>query len=130
MEPSSALVDLVGFGAIAAGGVGCVWGGVAADKIGREKLVNFALAVSGTCCLVVGFLFGQSYWLLVPVVLAVEMNYAPPIWLSVTLWPALAFVMAMSLLQPVKGTVVALQWHAGLHGFEAARKARQRPASS
>jgi len=68
--------------------------------------------------------------LLVPVVLAVEMNVEPPIWLSVSLWPAIAFVMAMLLLQPVKGTVVALQWYAGLHGFEAAKKARQRSASS
>lgn len=67
-------------------------------------------------------------FLLVPVVLAVEMNSAPPIWLSVTLWPALAFVMAMALIQPVKGTVVALQWHAGLHGFEAAKKARRAKA--
>ncbi len=69
VAPSSTLVDLVGFGAIAAGGLGCVWGGMAADKIGRERLVNFAMAVSGTCCLVVGLLFGESYVLLLPVVL-------------------------------------------------------------
>ena len=69
VAPSSAVVDLVGFGAIAAGGLGCVWGGMVADRIGRERLVNLAMAVSGACCLVVGFLFGQSYWLLVPVVL-------------------------------------------------------------
>ena len=64
-------------------------------------------------------------FILVPIVLAVEMNHEPPIWLSVSLWPSIAFVMALTLLQPVKGTVVALQWYAGLHGFEAARKARQ-----
>ncbi|RDV03757.1 DUF983 domain-containing protein [Undibacter mobilis] len=69
-------------------------------------------------------------FLLVPVVLAVEMNYTPPIWLSVSLWPAIAFVMAMTLLQPIKGTVVALQWYAGLHGFEAAKKARQAGGAS
>ena len=69
VAPSPALVDLVGFGAIAAGGLGCVWGGMAADRVGRERLVNFAMAVSGTCCLVVGLLFGESYGLLVPVVL-------------------------------------------------------------
>jgi len=68
-------------------------------------------------------------FLLVPIVLAVEMSYTPPVWLSVSLWPAIAFVMAMALLQPVKGTVVALQWYAGLHGFEAAKKARQGGAS-
>src|SRR3569833_4164641 len=63
--------------------------------------------------------------ILVPIVLAVETEIVPPIWLSVTLWPALAFVMALALLQPVKSAVVAIQWYGGLHGFEAAKKARQ-----
>ena len=30
----------------------------------------------------------------------------------------------LGLLQPVKGLVVALQWHAGMHGFAEARQAR------
>jgi uncharacterized protein (DUF983 family) len=63
--------------------------------------------------------------ILVPIVLAVETEIVPPIWLSVTLWPTLAFIMALALLQPVKGAVVAIQWFGGLHGFEAAKKARQ-----
>ena len=62
--------------------------------------------------------------ILVPIVLAVEMNHEPPIWLSVSMWPAIALGMALMLLQPVKGTVVALQWFAGLHGFEAAKRLR------
>ena len=66
---SSALIDLAGFSAIAVGGLGCVWGGWAADRIGRTRLVNVAMAVSGVCSLLVGFLFGQSFWLLVPLVL-------------------------------------------------------------
>lgn len=63
--------------------------------------------------------------ILVPIVLAVETEIVPPIWLSVTLWPTLAFATALALLQPVKGAVVAVQWFGGLHGFEAARNARQ-----
>ncbi len=63
--------------------------------------------------------------ILVPIVLAVETDIVPPIWVSVALWPMLALIMALSLLQPVKGAVVAIQWFGGLHGFEAAKKARQ-----
>jgi MFS family permease len=52
------------FGAIAAGGLGCVWGGWAADRIGRGRLVNRAMAASGACCLVAGFAFGaHPLWL-------------------------------------------------------------------
>lgn len=67
--------------------------------------------------------------ILVPIVLAVETHIVPALWVSVALWPSLAFIMAMSLLQPVKGAVVAIQWFGGLHGFDAARKARQAAAA-
>lgn len=62
-------VSLVAFGTIAVGGAGCVWGGLTADRLGRERLVTIALAASGICCLLVGFLFGQSLWLLAPLAL-------------------------------------------------------------
>jgi MFS family permease len=65
--PPSWLVEVVAFGAIAAGGLGCVWGGWAADRMGRERLVNLAMAVSGLCSLVVGFFFGWTLWVLAPV---------------------------------------------------------------
>ncbi|MEM7350045.1 MAG: MFS transporter [Acidobacteriota bacterium] len=55
------------FGAIAAGGAGCVWGGWAADRIGRHRLVIRAMAASGLCCLAIGPLFGLSLWILAPV---------------------------------------------------------------
>ncbi len=51
-EPS-----LVAFGAIALGSVGCVWGGIIADRIGREKLVNRAMGVSAACALGIGAVF-------------------------------------------------------------------------
>jgi len=54
-------VELASFGALAAGGIGCVWGGWAADRIGRERLVIQAMTVSGLCCLAVGFLFGGPF---------------------------------------------------------------------
>ena len=65
-SPPASLVEVASFGAIAAGGLGCVWGGWAADRIGRERLVNLAMTVSGGCSLLVGFFFGWSFWVLVP----------------------------------------------------------------
>ena len=62
-------VELASFGAIAAGGAGCVWGGWAADRIGRERLVNLAMGISGACSLAVGFFFGWTFWILVPLTL-------------------------------------------------------------
>jgi len=62
--------------------------------------------------------------ILVPIILVVETEIAPAIWISMTLWPSLALVMTLGLLQPVKGAVVAIQWYGGMHGFEAAKKAR------
>ena len=54
-------VELASFGALAAGGLGCVLGGWAADRIGRERLVIVCMAASGLCCLAIGFLFGQAF---------------------------------------------------------------------
>jgi MFS family permease len=62
-------VDLAAFAAIAVGGVGCVWGGWMADRIGRGRFVNLAMAASGVCSLAVGILFAQSFWILLPLVL-------------------------------------------------------------
>jgi len=48
---------------------------------------------------------------------------AAPDWLPVTLFSALA------LIQPTKGAIVALQWQTGMHGFEAAKRAREERAA-
>ncbi|MEO5904642.1 MAG: MFS transporter, partial [Gemmatimonadaceae bacterium] len=66
---SKGVVSLVSFGTIAVGGAGCVWGGLYADRSGRERLVMLALAVSGTCSLVIGLFFGTSIWVIAPVAL-------------------------------------------------------------
>ena len=56
--------DLLAFGAIAAGGLGCVWGGWQADRSSRERVVTLSMAASGAACLGVGLLFGADPWLL------------------------------------------------------------------
>ena len=46
------------------GAIGCVAGGYIADRIGRTAFTMGAMAVSGTCALTVGLLFGGNPWLL------------------------------------------------------------------
>jgi uncharacterized protein (DUF983 family) len=60
----------------------------------------------------------------VPAILAVETNYAPPIWLQLAIWLPLTFISALALLQPAKGAVVGLQWQLGLGGFEQSKLRR------
>ena len=57
---SAALVSLVAFVAIASGGVGSVWGGLAADRRGREWLVTVSMIASGTCALLSPLVFGRG----------------------------------------------------------------------
>ena len=63
-------VGVLGFGTIAVGGLGCLWGGLVSDRIGRERLVVIAMAASGACALLIGLLFGRSPLALAPVALA------------------------------------------------------------
>jgi MFS family permease len=58
------LISLFAFTTIAIGGFGSVWGGLFADKRGREQLVSISLFMSGSCCLLSGILFGRPIWIL------------------------------------------------------------------
>ena len=58
------LISLLAFTTIAIGGLGSVWGGLFADKRGRERLVSISLFMSGSCCLLSGVLFGRPIWVL------------------------------------------------------------------
>ncbi|MFN2404417.1 MAG: nitrate/nitrite transporter [Pyrinomonadaceae bacterium] len=49
---------------IAAGAIGCVVAGLIADRVGRTIVTSWAMAISGSCCLLVGFLFGGNPMLL------------------------------------------------------------------
>jgi MFS family permease len=57
-------ISLLAFATIAVGGFGSVWGGIFADKRGRERLVAISLFLSGSCCVLSGFLFGGPIWVL------------------------------------------------------------------
>jgi uncharacterized protein (DUF983 family) len=62
--------------------------------------------------------------LVVPLVLASETHFSPSYLFHVLVWPALVLVLALGLLQPVKGAIVALQWSIGMHGFDEGKKQR------
>jgi MFS family permease len=52
------------FAVIAVGGIGCVMGGLIADRVGREQTAAAALIVSGLCALGIGLLVDAPTWLL------------------------------------------------------------------
>lgn len=58
------LAEVGSFLVIGAGAIGCVVAGLIADRVGRTVVTSWAMAISGSCCLLVGFLYGGSEWLL------------------------------------------------------------------
>ena len=64
--------------------------------------------------------------IVVPALLAVAIAYDPPAWLQLAIWLPVTLFASLGLLQPVKGTIVALQWQTGMHGFEQAKLRRER----
>lgn len=60
--------------------------------------------------------------ILVPIILAVETEFAPAYWIHALLWGPAVLGLTLGLIQPVKGAVVAMQWFLGMHGFEESRR--------
>ncbi|MGH7663041.1 MAG: MFS transporter [Gemmatimonadaceae bacterium] len=124
--PSAQMVGLLSFGAIAIGGAGCIWGGIVADRIGHERLVIRAMAVSGACALAIGALFGESIWLLAPLtwvwgffVIADSAQFstlvtravpAHAVGTALTLQTSLGFLLTMVTIQLVPPIVTAVGW--------------------
>jgi MFS family permease len=116
----------VAFAALAVGGLGCVWGGLVADRRGRTWLVTLAMAISGACALLVGLAFGRSLWLLVPVALVwgffviadsaqfsvLVTESVPPdaVGTALTLQTSLGFLLTTITIQLVPPLVAWLGW--------------------
>jgi uncharacterized protein (DUF983 family) len=62
--------------------------------------------------------------IVVPIAMWIEVAYSPAYWLQAAIGLPLIAGMAIGLLQPLKGAVVALQWHMGMHGFAESKLAR------
>jgi MFS family permease len=119
-------VKLATFGAIAVGGISCVWGGLVADRIGRERFAIRALAASGTCSLLAGFAFGASSLVLVPLVLVwgffviadsaqfsalvTEVSPSHAVGTALTIQVALGFLLTMLTIQIVPAVAEAAGW--------------------
>ena len=50
--------------------------------------------------------------------LALEQATEWPLWWHMALWPSLALVLTLAIMQPVKGALVGYQWALRLHGFD------------
>ncbi|MCY3678720.1 MAG: MFS transporter [Gemmatimonadetes bacterium] len=121
-------VELASFGALAAGGLGCVLGGWAADRIGRERLVIQCMAVSGLCCVAIGFLYGEAFLLVAAATLVwgffvvadsaqfsalvTEVAPAGAAGTALTLQTCLGFLLAAATIQavPVVAAVAGWAW--------------------
>jgi MFS family permease len=120
------VASAVAFAALAVGGLGCVWGGLAADRRGRAWLVTVAMAASGVCALGIGLTFGASLWLLVPVALlwgffviadsaqfsVLVTESVPPhaVGTALTLQTSIGFLLTMASIQLVPPLVQAIGW--------------------
>jgi MFS family permease len=54
------LAEVASFIVIGCGAVGCVAAGLLADRVGRTVVTSWAMAISGSCCLVIGLCFGAN----------------------------------------------------------------------
>ena len=64
-----AAASVATFATIGAGAVGCIVGGLAADRIGRTAVTMASMAISGLCAVGIGFLFAGNAYLLLAVCL-------------------------------------------------------------
>ena len=124
--PARIWVDVAAFGAIGAGAIGCVLGGWVADRIGRARWANGAMAISGACCLGVGFLFGGPFWVVVAVAwiwgffvvadsaqfsaLVTEVAPSHAVGTALTLQTSLGFLLTTVTIQAVPAIVDAAGW--------------------
>jgi MFS family permease len=114
------------FAALAVGGLGCVWGGLAADRRGRTWLVTVAMALSGASALGIGLAFGASLWVVAPLalvwgffviadsaqfsVLVTESVPAHAVGTALTLQTSLGFLLTSVTIQLVPHLAGALGW--------------------
>jgi len=66
---SPKLAEVASFVVIGSGAVGCVAAGLLADRAGRTVVASTAMAISGACCIAIGFVFGRSEYALLAIAL-------------------------------------------------------------
>jgi len=130
---SSVALSGLSFAGIAIGGVGCVLGGLWADRVGRERVVTVSLLASGSCAIIVALLFGSSLALLAPVVLlwgifviadsaqfsalVTESVPAHAVGTALTLQTSLGFLLTAVTVQLVPVVAAAAGWRVAMAGL-------------
>ncbi len=118
---------LAAFATIGVGAIGCLAGGIFADRWGRTTLTIGAMLVSGSCAVLAGFLFGGPPWLLVVfcavwgiTVVAdsaqfsasvVELSDAEHVGTMVTVQTCVGFLLTMVSIHLVPPINAAVGWH-------------------
>jgi MFS family permease len=117
---------LATFATIGAGAAGSVAGGLLADRWGRTTLTIAAMAISGSCALLVGFLFGGSPVLLVLLCLVwgativadsaqfsasiAELSERPLVGTMLTVQTSMGFLLTLLTIHLVPALVEAVGW--------------------
>lgn len=55
--------------------------------------------------------------ILVPTMIEVNYLFSIPLGWQAAIWPTLTAILALAMIQPVKGGVIAYQWARRMHGF-------------
>lgn len=114
------------FTIVAIGAIGCVGGGLLADRIGRRQVVRGAMLLSGTLAALSPLLFGAPAWLLMAALLvwgiaviadsaqfsALATELAPPhaVGTALALQTSLGFLLTIASIQLVPMLADALGW--------------------
>jgi MFS family permease len=117
---------LLAFAVIAIGALGCVVAGIRADQVGRARVAIMAMAVSGTCAVVIGPLSAWSFPLTIAVALlwgisvvadsaqfsACVAEYAPGEYVgtALTIQTASGFLLTMLTIHLVPGWAALWGW--------------------
>jgi MFS family permease len=144
--------DVLAFGVISAGGLGCVWGGWAAGRLGYARVVTASMVVSGACCVLIGFAFGGPSAVMVPLALVwgffvvadsaqfsalvTEVTPQHAVGTALTLQTCIGFLLTMATIQLVPVLVAAVGWRwafaalaiGPVFGIAAIARLRPRPA--
>lgn len=125
----TARVGVLAFCCVAVGIVGCLWGGWAADRIGRVPVVRMALRASGVCALLSAVVFGGPPTLVVGTclvwgvaviadsaqfsALVTEVSPAHAVGTALTLQTAFGFLLTIGSIQLVPVVAGHFGWRFG-----------------
>jgi MFS family permease len=130
-----AMAKFWAFVMVAVGAAGAVWGGLAADRIGRPRVTRIALVVSGACCILSPLFFQAPFWMLVVFGMvwgvaviadsaqfsAMVSEFAPPhaVGTALTLQTSIGFLLTIATIQgvPMLAEAVGWQWAMAVLGL-------------